>query len=61
MKVGEKASRYAFFLKSLIDVDEANQISIESGCDFMVIMTDKYLSTGYEVRSDGATRTFHQL
>ena len=61
VKVGEKASRYAFFLKSLIDVDEANQISIESGCDFMVIMTDKYLSTGYEVRSDGATRTFHQL
>lgn len=61
IQVGARSGEFAFFFKSLVREGAANSLCLANGCNYMVFMTDRYKSTGYEVRIGGALKIFNEL
>lgn len=56
--VGYRSSDFSFFLKSAVSTPRMKEIVTELGTQFVVVMTDKYVTTGYRMTSGRLQKWF---
>jgi hypothetical protein len=61
VEVGAQSANYGIFVKSRITSTAAQRIARELGLNFVVLMTDKYLCSGYSLEEQGLRQLFGKL